>query len=196
MPYAEFHAMLELLAMLVFDWRTGILMLLLIFAAVCDIRFHRIPNKLVLGGLLFGATYNSVFPFYPNDGFLFPLAGVGVALLVFLPLYLLHTMGAGDVKLMAMAGAFLGPADIFGAMLASMIAGGIFALCYVLAKSTATRMKLNLISLFQQGLLSALTGTAPNLRIETSSSAGKLPYGVAISVGTGVYLVAHQLGFL
>lgn len=196
MPYAEFHAMLELLAMLIFDWRTGVLLLLLIFAAACDVRFHRIPNKLVLGGLLFGAIYNTAFPFPQNEGFLFSLAGVGVALLVFLPLYLLRTMGAGDVKLMAMSGAFLGPADIFGAMLASMIAGGIFALCYVLVKNTATRMKFNLMSLFQQGFLSALTGTAPNLRIETSNSAGKLPYGVAISVGTSVYLVAHQLGFL
>ena len=44
MPYQEFEAMLGLLARLVFDARTGGLMLLLVIAAVCDYRTHRIPN--------------------------------------------------------------------------------------------------------------------------------------------------------
>ncbi len=196
MRSAEFQAMLELLAMLFFDWRTGVLILLLVIAAIYDLRSHRIPNRLVLAGLLFGAIYNTAFPPTPHDSVLFPLSGVGLALLVFLPLYLMRAMGAGDVKLMAMAGAFLGPTDIFYAMLASMVTGGIFALCYVLAKGTATRMWRNLVSLLQHSLLSTFTGGSQSMRIETNQSAGKLPYGVAIAIGTGAYLIMQQLGFL
>ena len=38
--------------------------------------------------------------------------------------------------------------------------------------------------------------SAPDLRITSGASAGKLPYGVAIAIGTTGYLVLHQLGFL
>ena len=196
MPDSEFKAVLDLLAMLIFDWRTGTLMLLLAWAAICDFRSQRIPNWLVLCGALFGVIYNTAFPPSPHNTILFPLAGLGLGLLLFLPLYLIRAMGAGDVKLVAMVGAFLGPGDTFYAVLAVMIAGGVLAVCYVLAKGVATRMARNIASLFQLGFLSAVGGTKPNLQIDAGMSAGKLPYGVAIAAGTIGYLVLHQLGFL
>jgi hypothetical protein len=39
-------------------------------------------------------------------------------------------------------------------------------------------------------------GSKPNLRIGADVSAGKLPYGVAIAIGTIGYLITDQLGFL
>ena len=196
MPYSEFKAMLELLAMLFFDWRTGIVILLLIVAAVSDCRTRRIPNWLVLSGALYGVIYNTVLPPTPHDNILFPLAGLGLGLLLFLPLYLVRAMGAGDVKLLAMAGAFLGPGDTFYAALASMIVGGVLAIVFVLVRGTALRMFHNLASLFQLGFLSLAGGFKPNLQITPSASAGKLPYGVPIAIGTIGYLVLHQLSFL
>ncbi len=44
------------------------------------------------------------------------LAGLGLGLLIMLPLYMLRALGAGDVKLMAMVGAFLGPNATIGAI--------------------------------------------------------------------------------
>ena len=196
MPYAEFKAMLDLLAMLFFDWRTGILMLLLLGAAVSDYRFHRIPNWLVLSGALFGVIYNTAMPPSPHANILFPLMGLGLGLLLFLPLYLVRAMGAGDVKLLAMVGAFLGPGDTFYAALASMIVGGVLSILFVLVRGTARRLLYNLGSLFQLGLLSVAGGSKPNLRIGADVSAGKLPYGVAIAIGTIGYLITDQLGFL
>ena len=87
-PHSEFKAMLDLLAMLVFDWRMGVLMLLLMGAAVCDYRTHRIPNWLVLSGAVFGLIYNTVLPPFPYTSIFFPLAGIGLGLVLFLPLYL------------------------------------------------------------------------------------------------------------
>ncbi len=196
MPYPEFKAMLDLLAMLFFDWRTGMLILLLTGAAVCDYRTHRIPNWLVLSGALFGVIYNTALPPSPHDNILFPLAGLGLGLLLFLPLYLMRAMGAGDVKLLAMVGALLGPGEAFHAALASVVVGSVLSILFVLVRGTARRMYYNLVSLFQLALLGALAGSAPSLRITAGASAGKLPYGVAIAIGTIGYLILHQLGFL
>jgi prepilin peptidase CpaA len=195
-PHAEFKAVLDLLSMLFFDWRTGVLMLLLAVAAVSDYRFHRIPNWLVLSGALFGVIYNTAMPPSPHATILFPLAGLGLGLLLFLPLYLVRAMGAGDVKLLAMVGAFLGPGDTFYAALASMLVGGALSIVFVLVRGTARRLLYNLGSLFQLGLLSVAGGSKPNLRIGADESAGKLPYGVAIAIGTIGYLITDQLGFL
>ena len=196
MSNAEFKAMLDLLSALFFNWRTGMLVLLLVGAAVCDFRTHRIPNWLVLSGTLFALIYNTVLPPWPRGTILFPLAGLGLGLLLFLPLYLLRAMGAGDVKLLAMVGAFLGAGDTLRVALASIVVGGVLAVLFALARGTAPRMFRNLASLFRFGYLEVLGGSAPNLRIAADVSAGKLPYGVAIAVGTIGYLVLRQLDFL
>jgi prepilin peptidase CpaA len=196
MPYPEFEAMLELLALLFWDGRTGILMLLLTGAAVCDYRTHRIPNWLVLSGAIFGVIYNTALPPFPHSGVLFPLTGLGLGLLLFLPLYFVRAMGAGDVKLLAMVGAFLGPAETFHAALATMIAGGGLAILFVLTRGTALSMCRNLVSFCQLAFLSAVSRSTPSLRMTAGPSAGRLPYGVAIAIGTMGYLVLRQLGLL
>jgi prepilin peptidase CpaA len=194
--HSELEAVLDLLAMLFFDWRTGTLMLLLVGAAISDYRVHRIPNWLVLSGALFGVICNTALAPSPYANILFPVAGFAVGLLLFLPLYLVRAMGAGDVKLLAMIGAFLGPGDTFRASLASMIVGGVLSILFVLMRGTARRMFHNLGSFFQLGPLSVASGSKRNHRIEAGVSAGKLPYGVAIAIGTIGYLITDQLGFL
>ena len=196
MPYEEFKALLDLLGWLFFDWRTGIVILLLIVAAVSDYRTRRIPNWLVLAGALYAVIYNTALPPTPHDNILFPLTGLALGLLLFLPLYLLRAMGAGDVKLLAMVGAFLGPGDTFYAALSTMIAGGVLAILFVLARGKALPMLRNLTSVFHLSVVSVASGGAPNLQIAPQASAGKLPYGVAIAIGTIGYLVLHQLSFV
>ena len=182
--------------MLILDWRTGILMLLLVTAAITDYRTHRIPNWLVLSGTLFGLIYNMAVPPFRHASLLWPLEGLALGLIVFLPLYLLRIMGAGDVKLMAMVGAFIGPTDMVWVMPYIMIVGGVLSIVLVLVRGTARRMFSNLNTLFQLTYLNTMSGGRPDFRIDTSASAGKLPYGVAIAIGTIGYLTLHQLNFL
>ena len=85
----------------------------LVEAAVIDGRQLRVPNWLTfhfaLGGLVFAAWSGG------REKFLWSLAGTGVGLVSLLPLYAIGGMGAGDVKLMAGVGAWLGPvADVLG----------------------------------------------------------------------------------
>jgi prepilin peptidase CpaA len=196
MADAELNAVLKLLASLLFTGRTGVLLLLLATAAVIDVRSHRIPNWLVLSGAVYALVYNTVFPPWLHGTALFPLAGLGLGLAVFLPLYLLRAMGAGDVKLLAMCGAFLGPNEIWRAALVVLITGGLLGVVFVLANGSALRVYQNLTTVFRLGALDTLTGAVPSLRVPADLSAGRLPYGVAIAVGTATYLVLHQLAYL
>eukprot|EP01032_Pedospumella_encystans_P026765 gene26765-30247_t len=80
-----------------------------------DIKARRIPNALVLPGALAGLALQGLLPagggFYTTPfgalGLLLGLAGMALGLALLLPMYMLGTMGAGDVKLLAMAGAFM-----------------------------------------------------------------------------------------
>lgn len=196
MSDSEYKALWELLSMLLLDWRTGILFVLLLTAAITDYRTHRIPNGLVLSGALFGVIYNIAVPPAAHANWLWPFLGLGLGFIVFLPLYLLGVMGAGDVKLMAMVGAIIGPLDTVWVLLYSMVVGGVLSIVLVLARGTATRLWRNLRTLFQLGFVNLLNGVRPDLHIDDRLSAGKLPYGVAIAIGTIGYLTLHQLGFL
>ena len=194
MQVGEFQSVLDLLAMLFLDWQMVVLTILLLLAAISDCCTHQIPNRIVLLGILIAMLDQSVrWPVL--EGPLFVVGGVFMGLVLFLPLYLLRAMGAGDVKLLAMVGAFLGPADTLRVALATMIVGGVMAIAFAVVKGTMGLMTRNLRSLFQVGLLDVLGGRAPNLQINHELSAGRLPYGIAISVGTMGYLVARQLGF-
>lgn len=178
---SEFIAMLDLLEMLVLSPRTGVLMALLLIAAVIDVKTGRIPNWLVFGGALYAMAYNAFFPLFPRDiGILFALGGLAVGLVALLPLYLLRVMGAGDVKLMAMAGAFLGPSATVAAILATLVAGGLLAVAVALRSGQFARMLANV----------------GGLTLHDGASVGKMPFGVAIAAGTIGYLILAQLGLI
>jgi prepilin peptidase CpaA len=193
---SEFSAVLELLEMLVLSPRTGVLMALLLIAAISDIRTGRIPNWLVFGGALYALVYNAFYPPYPRDiGILFALGGLAVGLAALLPAYFLRVMGAGDVKLMAMVGAFLGTWATVAAVLATLIAGGVLAVALAHRSSHLIRMLHNVAMMFRGTMLTFATGVS-GLTIQGGSSAGRMPYGVAIALGTIGYLLLEQLGLI
>ena len=193
---SEELAVVELLKMLLLEPRSGFLMALLVAAAWIDTRTNRIPNALVLIGIVFAIPYNGFFPTYHSEnGWLIGLTGMCVGFIALLPLYLLRAMGAGDVKLMAMVGAFLGPWPAVLAVLWSCVAGGVIALGFLLWTGNARRGFSNVISVMRGNLLTAPIGHV-DLTLPAAASAGKLPYGVAIAAGTTFFLIARQLGVI
>jgi prepilin peptidase CpaA len=195
-PSSEFLAALELIEMLLLSPRTGVLIGLLTVAAVSDVRTGRIPNWLVFGGALYALAYNALYPVYPRDiGILFALGGLSVGLVAFLPGYLLRVLGAGDVKLMAMVGSFIGTWAAVEAVLASLITGGALAVALSLYFGRLPLMLHNVVALFRGNVLTLATAPA-GLTVEGGRSAGRMPYGVAIALGTIGYLVLEQLGMI
>jgi prepilin peptidase CpaA len=193
---SEFGAALDLLVTLVSSPRTGVLLALLIAASVSDSKSGRIPNWLVFGGALYAVVYSVFFPVCPRDiGALFALGGLAIGLAAFLPAYLFRIMGAGDVKLMAMVGAFLGPWSTAGAVLSTLIAGGVLALALALSAGRLGLMVRNLAMICRGAVLTLGTGTGGTVTTD-GPSAGRMPYGIAIAVGTIAYLTFSQLGLI
>jgi len=165
-----------------------------IAAAVIDIRTRRIPNWLVAAGTLAGfaghlAIHGLAGLKSAGLGF---LLGFGVYFL----LYLLHAMGAGDVKLMGAVGAIAGPGNWFLIFVFSAIIGAASALVLVLVRGRLRRTAWNLAFIVRE----LMSFRAPWLRREeldvNSPEALRMPHGFAIGLGIIAFLAASRLGLL
>jgi prepilin peptidase CpaA len=196
MIMAELHSFFELLGMLVTDPRTGVLLVLLVAAAVSDYRTFRIPNWITGGGILFALAYNGAVPPVWHAGWTWAPAGMLLGFGAMLPMYAIRAMGAGDVKLMAMVGAFLGLSGTAYALLFCVVTGGGAALAYALHKRVLGHMFANAGGVMRGMLWSALASGNPRLQPGAMQSVGKLAYGISIAVGTTSYLVAQQFNLV
>ena len=181
--------LLDALARLATSPRAGALVALLVAAAVIDYRTYRIPNWLTVGGTCVALALAVALPGQP--AFLWALAGLASGFAIMLPLYALKVMGAGDVKLMAMAGAFLGLPD---AVLYTFIAGGVAALVVAISHRAGKRMAENVRDMVQSMAFATLAGQAPGPAMAGTASIGRLPYGICICIGTVAYVVVKQVG--
>ncbi|MEJ6022092.1 A24 family peptidase [Ramlibacter sp. PS4R-6] len=161
---------------------------LLVAAAVIDWRTSRLPNWLTFGGAAAGLLA-SVLPHGIGIGS--SVLGAAAALALLLPLWLLRVTGAGDVKLLAMAGAFLGVPDVFFALLLTMAAGGALALGFAAMRGSLGRMVANTRDLLQVTALAAVHRQRP--ATGAIASVGKLPYGVCVCLGTSAWLAWRAL---
>lgn len=173
------------------DFRYGVLTAFLLATVYTDLAARKIPNRLVYSGLCVAILLQMGLP--SGDGLWIALQGMGLGLAMFLPLYLLRAMAAGDVKLMAMVGAFVGPQLIIGATLATLIAGGAMAVMATLRKRAFGRLIENLKVMFLGSMIKLASGQLP-VPEQPAISVGKLPYAIAIAVGTLGYLFgSHYL---
>lgn len=191
----EFSAFLELTGMLLSDPRTVVLFGLLLYAAVTDVRSRRIPNRLTFAGTAFGLLYSALVPFWLDHGFLWSLGACLAALALLFPLWMMRVLGAGDVKLMAMTGSLVGLDAITGAMVGSLIAGGILAIGYAAWHGKLRLMFANVGRVFHQGSAALATRTPLSGALQGWESVGKLPFGVAIAAGTIASVVGRHFGF-
>ncbi|MCK9983926.1 MAG: prepilin peptidase CpaA [Azoarcus sp.] len=172
------------------------LVLLLLAAVATDIRRHRIPNVLVLTGLIAGTAFQCI-PYqdgsflsapFPDSGLVPALAGIAVGFVCPLPIYLLRAMGAGDVKLLMVVGAFLGPTQAFAALIFSFAIGGVLALGMALYRRSFATIIANLRFMLVTAAVRAAGGSPPPVE-PLQQTAGRLPYAVAIALGTLLQLV-------
>lgn len=166
------------------------LMALLGVAAWFDIKERRIPNWLVLTGLISSLGIQLLFS---TGGFSVWSLGILAGFGLFLPLYLVHAMGAGDVKLMAMVGGFLGPAAALGVVLTTLVAGGVLAIAVALWSGALGNTFSNIRFLMTHVVINTLHGGSTRLE-KLPASAGNLPYAVAIAVGTFIHLLLVRSG--
>ena len=182
-------------------WLPFIVLSLLLAGAVWqDVRSRRIPNQLVLVGLVLAFALQLALPAgdglfvapFGSIGLLWSLAGFGTGLALLLPMYALRALGAGDVKLLAMIGAFVGPGAVIGIAACTLLAGGVLALVVSMYLGTLKRMLGNSMHLVTHSVFGALNGQSAAIEAPAAPS-GKLPYAIAIAAGAAPYLVYAAL---
>ncbi|HEY0585977.1 MAG TPA: prepilin peptidase [Pseudoduganella sp.] len=154
-------------------------------AAAIDLDRRRIPNWLTFGAWIAALPVQMAIHGVAT-GSLAWLYGWLVGLALFLPFYLLRGMAAGDVKLLATVGAWLGVSMVLKIALATCVIGGVWALALLLV----TRQTLATLSRVGHMLRVAIQRGARPVQPEAEASAGSIPYGVAIAAGTLAMLFA------
>ena len=166
----------------------AVLLMLIVAAAVFDVRYRRIPNWLTVSGAVLGVALNTLIG-KPEAGTMFALEGLALGFGVYFILYALHAMGAGDVKLMAAIGALTGPANWFGIFVVSAIVGGVMALLLTIlrkrVKSTFWNMGF-IVGEMTRGRAAYIE--KPELDVKNPKSIG-LPHGAVIAIGT-IFFIA------
>ena len=123
-----------------------------------------------------------------GEGFLFSIKGLAAGMALLLIPYMMGAMGAGDVKLMGVVGAFLGAEGVFHACIISLLFGGIYAVILIIIKGN--------VVLFLKRYWLMLRNLLMHRQIQyIQPSPGEFPpklcFGLAIAVGT-IFTIFRQ----
>src|SRR6202051_3020787 len=111
-------------------WHVWLVAVVLVVAAVIDGLKLKVPNWITLPMILSGWAFNVATGGWAGLGW--SLLGTAVGLGLLLPAYAIGGMGAGDVKLLAGVGAWVGSTTTLYAFCLSAIIGGAIAVGMVL----------------------------------------------------------------
>jgi len=156
-------------------------------ATFTDLRSRRIPNWLVLPFLALGLAVSAWQQGWHGIGQ--SLEGAALALVIYGFLFWMGGMGAGDVKLCIAIGAWIGPTQMFVALVVTGMVGGVMALGWAVCG----------------GFLKELFSGAGSLAFGWAKRGGlrdpelvlsnplrrKMPYAPAIAVGTLISFFAR-----
>ncbi|MDW7650956.1 MAG: prepilin peptidase [Bacillota bacterium] len=174
-----------------------IVWILFVFVAICfytDLTERKIYNAVVLSGLVAALILNTMQQglylgvTLTMSGFL-----TGISLLI-IP-FILGGLGAGDVKMLGMIGAFVGHNLVLQVLIVSAIAGGLFALVSMLRQGMATkRLKTFFIGV---GCFVATRKTVHlNNLDDADAEKYAIPYGVALTTGVIIIYIMGSMNYL
>ena len=148
-----------------------------------DICFKKIPNWLILLGLLGGFFLNGLagLSFLYNSFF-----GFVVGVLVFFVPFAAGWLGAGDVKYFGVVGCLLGPRLLPRVLFYSALAGGVLAVISLVYHREARGLLASLRNIWLDCRIAVLSLGRGVSSIETKNEKKleTIPWGVAIGIGT------------
>jgi prepilin peptidase CpaA len=149
-------------------------------ACVFDLHSRRIPNLLTFPAAIAALLVSFVSGGLP--ALASSAGGWAIGLALWLPIYALGGMGAGDVKLIAAIGAWLGPLGAVTAALYSGIAGGVLAVVVACVNGCLRQTFLNVQMLILHWGVAGFRAQ-PLLTLETATSP-RLAYACPTLIGT------------
>ena len=157
----------------------------LIVAAIIDGYKLKVPNwitfPMVIGGWIASAIL------FGWAGLGSSLLGTAVGLGLLLPLYAIGGMGAGDVKLLAGVGAWMGATNTAWAFVVSAFVGAALALCMVIYRRKWRHHQNLFLMILSEILIIRDPNQLSAMAAERKSSMMLLPYGIPIAIGSIAY---------
>lgn len=171
----------------------AVLVFIVVTAAIYDLRYRKIPNWLVLVGLVLGFGLNTFL--FEVAGLANSAKGMGLALLIYFPLYLLRAMGAGDAKLMAAVGSIVGWGNWLAIFVATAVIGGVLGLIVLLFAGRIRKTFWNIGWILNE-ILHFRAPYRSSEELDVRSAQGmRMPHGVAIALGSITFLIARAVWF-
>lgn len=177
---------------------------LTVTAAYIDGAYRRVPNWSTFGLALLGFIANVVFgalgrgglgeTWYSSLGW--SVLGWFIGLLPLFSIWFIRGMGAGDVKLIAGMGAWLGGQLVLVVYVVGLLLGGVMALLMILLCGRGGAFLASFAVLkekmLSQDKIGSEFGSARSLAAQ--SQIPLLPYGVPLTIGMLFVLVCHLFG--
>ena len=152
-----------------------------------DVKYRRLPNVWTLGGFAVGLLVQSAW--WGWTGFKDGVAAAGVAVLFLILPFLVRAAGAGDVKMLAACGAFIGLRSMPLLLMAVSFAGLFVALWMLCRRQvTAARLKHAFRTLFDWRYDRRAGKAALPAKDDERA---RVPFGVAIAIGTWATLIVE-----
>jgi prepilin peptidase CpaA len=175
------HAVVE-------NWPIWVVTITLIVAAVIDGLQLKVPNWITFPMIVSGWIYMTLLsPYAGWEGLMYSLAGTVVGLAVLLPAYAIGGMGAGDVKLMAGVGAWVGATVTLWAFALSAIIGGVIAVIMVVIGKGWNKHHGQFWMICNEILTVKDPDKLATIAAERKPTMMLLPYGIPIAIGTIAY---------
>lgn len=170
------------LSFFVENWTVWIVAALLVWAAWIDGRELRVPNWLTFPMVFAGLAYNTIA--FGWNGLGLALLGMVVGLLCLMPLYCVGGMGAGDVKLMAGVGAWLGWSVTAYAFAWTVVIGAVMAVGMVLYRQAAVKHYANALTILREWMTIRDPRKLSEIAAARKPTMLLLPYGIPICIGS------------
>lgn len=148
-------------------------------AVASDLRSRRVPNALTFGAAAIALVMQGLNGGWPGvaSAALGWLAGAAL----FFPFFALGGMGAGDVKLLAAFGAWLGPAGALWTGLIGALAGGLMAVLFAVTRGYLGTALRNVGGMLRQWRFAGMR-PVDGLTLQHAGSV-RLPYALPLAVG-------------
>ena len=172
-------------AFLIENWPFWLLSAILVLAAIIDGWKLKVPNwitvPLVAGGWIYSTAY------FGWEGLGWSVLGTVVGLALLLPAYAIGGMGAGDVKLLAGVGAWVGSMNTLYAFCVSAVVGGLIAVGMVVWRRDWHHHIRQFWNIAGEIAEIRDPNTLSAIAAERKSAMLLLPYGIPIAIGTITY---------
>lgn len=162
---------------------------LVLFGGVYDLFTARIPNWFNFPAMLAGVALQLFLGGWTSAGW--ACAGLATGFVLFFPLYVAGIMGAGDVKLLMVVGAWTAPLYCLRAAVAAILIGAVYAVINLLFAGRLKRFGVSAYRFLRSLIVPGYPMQQPDLDKER-----KFRFGVCLALAMMVITVLEHKGLL